>query len=423
MKTKSRKSKASWRKNVNITDVEEYLESQREDERIGTIADKPDAALFTKDVTRSDNRKLLKAQRRKKFTAKPMFCNALENHSKVSDPIAKRNLITNEQRIASIKKKREDIISRKTKVSAKNAQKKARSTDQFAMDIWEEDPVPEELQNEWISESVVLHNMKNTGKPLVKVAASTHAKPNVVPNVELPSAGTSYNPSIDDYNELKEQVIEKERVIIKKAEHLDRVVTQKFTKLSKEDRDRIIHEEMTEGLFQTEGVDEPVEYDDVDEYKSVNPPVKNKKKDRKALNKKFRAVAKKNAEVELKVELKKLRDINRVHEYQCLLDKHEAKSEKLQKNRAKRQEEKKKTAGRVAYLKFEEAEIDFAEPSELADSLRTVVPNKSLLADRFKSFQRRTLIAPKKHRDGIPRNNRSTLKKWKRYELSTHKIV
>lgn len=86
-----------------------------------------------------------------------------------------------------------------------------------------------------------------------------------------------------------------------------------------------------------------------------------------------------------------------------------------------RLEEKKNVPGRVAYLQFEEAECDFLEPTDLTDSLRTLAPKRSLLADRYKSFQKRTLIAPKKYRDGISRSNASTLKKWKRYTLASHK--
>lgn len=78
--------------------------------------------------------------------------------------------------------------------------------------------------------------------------------------------------------------------------------------------------------------------------------------------------------------------------------------EKKQENRSKRMAEKQLQPGRVAYMQFEEAEDDFLEPTALADSLRKIEPAKSLVADRFKSFQKRTLIAPKKHRDGIPRS-------------------
>lgn len=414
----SKKTKASWRKNIDITDVETFLEEQRQDERIGKVDEKPDADLFSKDVKPSADQPKLKTIRKKKFVAGPKFCLALENSSKVSDPIVRRNFVTNKEKLVSIACKHTKQLEKK--YSSKPVAGKKGDGKSFCKDIWEEEEVPAQMKNEWFNENVVLHNMKHRGRPLVKVAASTHEKPNAVPNVELPVSGTSYNPSIDDYNELKQIVIDKEQKIIKKSEHLERVVTNKFIRMSKLERDQLVLKEMSEGLFENEEKTAK-DVDSDDQYTAVNPPVKNKKKDRKTKNKKFRAVAKRNDEITVKTELRKLKDINRIPELKSELNKKQTKTANKQANRSIRLEEKKKAPGRVAYLQFEEAEDDFVEPTELTDSLRTLVPNKSLVADRFKSFQKRTLIAPKKHRDGISRSNKSTLKKWKRYTLSTHK--
>lgn len=418
------KTKAGWRKNVDISDVDTFLEEQRQEERIGNVADKSDAELFLSDTLPSAG-KTLKKTRKEKFSAEPKFCISLENSSKVPDPIVKRNRVTNEAKIA----KRKSLVSRleqkKLKALVGNQQKSlrgAKTARNFSKDLWAEEPIPVELKDEWFPQNVVLHHMKNTGRPLVKVAESTHAKPNAVRNVELPVGGSSYNPSIDDYNELKQNIIEKERKKIKHSEHLDRVVTKKFIKLSNEEREAMVLKEMSEGLF--ENADQAAseeDDDDENEYSAINQPVQNKKKKRSERNKQLRAVAKRKMEVATKVELKKIKDINKVRELTSELNKREKKLQKKQENRLKRLEEKKQKPGRVAYLQYEEPEDDFVEPTELADCLRTLTPSKSLVADRFKSFQKRTLIAPKKHRDGISRTNRSTLKKWKRYTLPSHK--
>lgn len=51
--------------------------------------------------------------------------------------------------------------------------------------------------------------------------------------------------------------------------------------------------------------------DSENEYSAVNDPVQNKKKMRSEKNRQFRAVAKRNMETTTKVELKKLKDINK----------------------------------------------------------------------------------------------------------------
>lgn len=47
------------------------------------------------------------------------------------------------------------------------------------------------------------------------------------------------------------------------------------------------------------------------EYTAINKPVQNKKKMRSQKNRQFRAVAKRNMETITKVELKKMKDINK----------------------------------------------------------------------------------------------------------------
>lgn len=416
----SKKNKASWRKNIDITDVEEFLEEQRQDERIGNLADKSDAELFSSDVKPNSETSKLKNIRHKMLEKNPKFCLPLENTSKVQDPVARRNVITNKTKISKKLVKAEKLES-KFSAGRNSRTNKKHMQDTYNRDIWSTDTtVPAEMNDEWFNPNVVLHHMKNSGKPIVKIAASTHTKPNAVPNIEMPASGTSYNPSVDDYNELKQKVIEEEQKKMKRSTHLDRVVTHKFSTVSKEERDALVMKEMSEGLFET--ADYSASDDSGNEVSSINPAVQNKKKTRSARNKQFRTVTKRAAEVFAKTEVKKIKDINRLHELSTELDKSAKKTSKKQENRAKRLEEKKLMPGRVAYLQYEEPEKDFIDPTELSGNLRNLVSSKSLVADRFKSFQKRNLIAPKKHRDGISRSNKSTnLKKWKRYTLSTHK--
>lgn len=89
----SRKLKSSWRKHVNIDDVDNFLEEQRLNERIGTIDAKSDAELFSVDKKAAKFTALTSKQRQKLLASKPPKClAALVNHSKVEDPIKKRYL-------------------------------------------------------------------------------------------------------------------------------------------------------------------------------------------------------------------------------------------------------------------------------------------------------------------------------------------
>ena len=70
----SKKNKKSWRKNVDMTQVNEFLEEKRFEERTGgSLENKPDEALFTLDT----NVDVAASSRKKRREAKPLKCFAL----------------------------------------------------------------------------------------------------------------------------------------------------------------------------------------------------------------------------------------------------------------------------------------------------------------------------------------------------------
>ena len=71
----SKKNKKSWRKNVDMAEVNEFLEEKRFEERTGgSLEDKPDDALFTLDTNVEESK-----TRKKRRETKPLKCFALLN--------------------------------------------------------------------------------------------------------------------------------------------------------------------------------------------------------------------------------------------------------------------------------------------------------------------------------------------------------
>lgn len=115
----SKKSKKSWRKNVNIDDVEDFLDEQRWEERTGfkvselkdedlfeihkTGDNEPDVPLVlpNKDKSKDGNSSL-----RLKETSTPVAFSILEKRSAVPDPLVKRNRVKTreEKRHPAVKK-------------------------------------------------------------------------------------------------------------------------------------------------------------------------------------------------------------------------------------------------------------------------------------------------------------------------------
>ncbi|XP_008482652.2 ribosome biogenesis protein NOP53 [Diaphorina citri] len=91
----SKKLKKSWRKNCDTTDVDQFLDNKRLEERLGkAFSERPNEALFTIDVKPDTDHKpsvMLSSAERKKKALKPAKCfKSLEITTGACDPIVKR---------------------------------------------------------------------------------------------------------------------------------------------------------------------------------------------------------------------------------------------------------------------------------------------------------------------------------------------
>jgi nucleolar protein 53 len=90
----SRRSKAAWRKHIDIKDVDDFLEEKRLEERIGTVTEKSDKDLFVVDTKAKSKKKVTaltpKQAKRQSARKPPKSFEPLINKSNVQDPIVKR---------------------------------------------------------------------------------------------------------------------------------------------------------------------------------------------------------------------------------------------------------------------------------------------------------------------------------------------
>lgn len=384
------------------------------------VSDKSDTELFKVD-RKSDSSLLLSARDKRKLSAqKPLQCvAALANTSKVTDPNRKRNVVNSleSKRHYIVKQIREAKIAKpgyvdKKKVMAVEQRRQAyQRTDEnnknnkrgkFETDIWENEPrkKPVNLINQWFTEELVGHTLKNTQQEMVKTPVVTHEKRSQLKAMEAPHPGTSYNPSLKDHQDLMNKVIEKEEKIIRADDHLNRVTKRMFSKITAEERDRRDMEEMATGVIVKGEISEDVgeveegKSDDENVYTPINPPAKNKKKDKKQRKNQRAQKEIKEVQARKKVEKKKVTDIHRVKFIETLIG-HRSKSLKDQHIRKKELSVKAKyLPRRLGSMKFSEPEIDITTPENISGNLRNLKPEGHILADRFKSMQRRNLIAP-----------------------------
>ena len=437
----SKKNKKAWRK-TDIQDVEDFLEDKRLEEILG-VEDRQNDELFTID-TSADSSNLskyegLKKERRQALLSKTPRCyQILEPHSKVPDPISKRNRVrTPEERknpllrqIEGERRKNGALTATelgriRNRIVEKRRKANRPVRGEFLKDIWDEDdaPIPSssDLNSEWILPSTKTHNLSNLDSIRRSLVSKAPNKPQIFPAVEVPHPGMSYNPSYTDHVDLLQKIAEAEQKLIKEEQHIKRVTVKMFKKLPQGSADALWMKEMSEGVPELDP--EAAEPNDVDptddnEYHAINPPTnRDKKKDLKT-RRKAREENAKRAQILLnKLERKKLSDVDRLKELQVALAKAEEKSKMLHEKMEAIKARKATETKRLGRNKFQEREPEFNLASELKGSLRTIKPEGNLLADRFISFQKRNIMEVEARQ-----NSRRKTKK-KKYFKGSHKML
>lgn len=403
----SKKTKRAWRKHVDTKDIDKFLEDSRLEERLGgSFATRKDSELF---VISTEPEVLPKKTRREILKSKEPRCfNILKPHTAVQDPITKRNRVrTKEERKNALVVQKEEyrkahgILKLKDRIRLKNqmlAAKKRLSKPkrgEFNVDVWKEKLEKQlGIDTEWMSPDTLRHTLTHFGMKKKRIPTSLRKKPSILPAIEPPHPGTSYNPSFEDHQNLLREVAQKEMELIKEEEHLERVTTKMFRKVSPEEKEENLLKEMLEGLKPEENNDS--DKDDDPTVKSVNPPVRNEKKTRVQRRKQKEQKALAHKIQQEKLEKRKVSDIYKLRLFNKQLASKERK-EKIQKERKLKKKALKALGPKtLSKVKFEPLETDFKLANELTGNLRNAEPTTNLLKDRFKSLQQRNIIAPSK---------------------------
>ncbi|XP_011138181.1 ribosome biogenesis protein NOP53 [Harpegnathos saltator] len=416
----SKKTKKSWRKHIDTKDVDAFLEDIRLEERMGPpLSKQANSELFTIDRTAGKTKTVVSSKRAARLALKEKEAKcfaSLKPHTQVPDPISKRNRVrTKEERMNSILRQREaerklkGILKLKEKEALKNralakaAFKKRPKRGEFKTDLWDvtKNVLPETV-TEWMSTDSVRHTVKHLGVQKRKLPSSLYKKTSLLPAVEAPHPGTSYNPSYTDHQKLLNDIAQKELELMKEEAHLDRVTTKMFKKVPLNKRDENLMKEMSEGLpikKQTTENSKPTKEGDVEEEDSSvaianSKPVKNIKKTLVQKRKQREQKQAANERTLAKIEKRKVSDIYKLKMLKKQIESKEKKEDFLRQKRMKKHERESTTPKILSKTKFEPLDPVFQLSEELSGNLRNCNPSKNLLKDRFKSLQQRNIIAP-----------------------------
>lgn len=140
-----------------------------------------------------------------------------------------------------------------------------------------------------------------------------------------------------------------------------------------------------------------------------------KRKDKKARRKQKEQRVIQRVQLEKKLSKRKIADLNQLKKLTAEVKVMEKDLTAQRVSKKQREEKKREEPHRLSKFAFEEEEIDINMPEEISGNLRSLAPQGSILVDRYKSMQKRNIIATSK--DLGLRKRREI----KRYVRNTHK--
>jgi len=420
-----RNKKRYWRSGTNINDVEKHLEHQREDERLGRISEQTNESLFfvhrIGDAIEEMGNQVAATGKFPKSKTISLKCFAnLTPASKVpaiSKPQPRpknvKKLKIKPEKISKIAENAEapkvfDLwapISGPSCTAKDNFRSLKRRGDSSAIDV---------------PSDVIEYNLKQMRKGPVKIPKTLLKKPS--PNsreISVAHPGASYNPSLDDYQELLQNCAATELKKEKEEEKIARklALPDGVEPATEESR----RAELSEGLFGSK--DEELG-EEGEKGEKAAAPIKKKpiSSDDRLTNQQRRMQKQKEATERLRqVEKDKKRFKNELNSVKAIRKEvqkdAEAHQKKLEQRRARKIASQRGKTLRLGKNKFEAPDVEIQLPDELSGSLRLLKPEGNLLADRYKNFQRRNLIEPR------TRQKKFRKYKMKKFEKSGHKEI
>lgn len=412
----SRKGKRSWRKNVDISDIEQKLHEQREDVihhgKLISEVESEDLFIIDEDADEGVETKLKKEGKKLKSTE------ILENKSKVPALLSAK--------ISKIKKKNDKKIQgvdKKEMVHLLKLAGKVKGYDKTDERMAKEGIINSKAYDVWGTD--LEHEVKKNTLPnaLKENSAISFTEASIIPKTLkeapiqvkkleiLPHAGKSYNPSFDNWKHLIEQEYFKEkskddqRLIFE--EYRDRI---QFLISNYEDNEIEEDEEDSEVEEDKEGVSEDENAEVTEGIKlSINPVTQVNIKTKTQRNKEKKYKERTRLESELKEIKLRIKELEKLPAILQQIDEKEVKiSDKKNIKDDKFKNGKRKLGSRFEVI---EGPLEVKLSNELSDSLRKLKPEGNLLYDQMKNFQSKGMIETRRYAQG-KKGKKKVTEKW-----------
>ncbi|KPM40318.1 hypothetical protein AK830_g6246 [Neonectria ditissima] len=411
----SRKGKKAWRKNVDVSEVQHGLaELNEEIIRGGVIKEKTSAELFTLDVA-GDSRNARKSKHVKKGL-------------KVDEILAQRSAVP---AVSMRKRPGDDKISmgitppkrqRTGWVPYKELARLRRVADgqhdntvdvkDATYDVWDMAPAP--LQEE--VDGFVLEKKKTKApKSMKRDPISLLENGKVVPAVQTPSGGYSYNPVFTDYEERlaeeSEKAIEAERKRVA-AEEADRLKVEAAARSAAEAEAAEARANLSEWEEDSEweGFQSGAEEDKVTAKRAERKTqtqrnrIQRRKEEERLAKHKAAIKAQRRQEHRIKEIAEEIEEEDRNRQLINAVESDGELATDLKDHKMRRRQ--------LGKFKLPENDLELVLPDELQESLRLLKPEGNLLKDRYRSMLVRGKVESRRHIPFHRLANRKYTEKW-----------
>ncbi|CAE7081535.1 unnamed protein product [Rhizoctonia solani] len=419
----TRKGKKAWRKNVDIEEVEDHLEGLRDEEREtgGPVHEKSDTELFSVDVHGDEQLKKQMRQHRPlkyiELLAKRSAVPPVQSRASFPTPTAPGSSKPR-IRVKAAERARLARIAHRTKNPLEAAHGRSNLPASEAVkrsgkyDVWaSEDPDEASLMRamrtseakEYLLPIVKSHQSRAPPAAPPSVPALTKA---VLPNsVIYPEAGTSYNPTYEDHQELLRAAHERE---VKRVED-----TEKVEQVRR--RMEAAWENKGDGTIQGMLVDVGEENEEGSQEDQLDPVKPPQRKTAQQRRKAARALAEKHSRASLAQKRQQLASLSTLKSLRRTVANAQSESQRAAAARAEKKLAKGLIGMRIGKHVVKEGDIDYQLGEDLPESFRELKPEGNLWQDRWRSMVSRGKVEPR-----VP-VLASRKKKTKEYEKHSYK--
>ncbi|XP_044124343.1 ribosome biogenesis protein NOP53 [Bufo gargarizans] len=405
-KRMNRNKKKTWKKHIDVRDVEEFMDDVRLQERTvgGLLSERPNENLFFVDTNKKKkDSRILPATRKLRKRTRPLKIDLiLQPDSKVPPP---KDILSHQVPNAKkLKRKREReeqqletkgilprtdrlLLAQQDRPSSTHKDEPNNNPTRGFYDLWAaKNPLDSafEGKEQWF--------LEQTKKGRVKRPERMNKKPSVLPAVEVAAPGASYNPSYESHQDLLLKAHEVEVKKLKEEKKLERQVKCPTRDEAPTEETRL--RELCEGLVEESEEEGSGPGAQDGELKATSLHQRERKTERQRKKDKEAKFLRARQEAE-KTERLRRQGLFQLKSIQTSLKSRQDELLRRKKLREKTQKAKALQPKRLGRLKYQEPDVDVLLSEELTESLRKLKPQGNVTKDRFKSFQKRNLIEPR----------------------------